>query len=78
MVFNEYDLVRLTKDVPQERVHSSGDDARQPIIGDIGTVLIVHAVRTGEDRAYIVECVDASGGTSWMADVFQSELALVE
>ena len=78
MGFSEYDVVRLTKDVPLDRVHSSEDDTRQPVVGDVGTVLIAHIVPPGEERAYIVECVDSSGGTLWMADVLQSELSLVQ
>ena len=77
MAFNEYDVVRLTKDVPLDRVDRSASDARQPVVGDVGTVLIVHVVPPGAESAYIVECVDASGGTTWMADVLQSELVLV-
>ena len=77
MTFSEYDVVRLTKDVSLDRVDLGAGDARQPAVGDVGTVLIVHVVPPGAEPAYIVECVDASGGTAWMANVMQSELALV-
>ena len=78
MTFNDYDVVRLKQDIPQVRVTAGAGDARLPVAGDVGTILMVHSVSLGTEPSYIVECVDPSGGTSWMADVFQSELELVE
>ena len=62
----------VVRDLRQEHrdVQGSAAAPRQPFVGDQGT--IVHA---GDQWTRTVECVDASGYTTWLADFHIDELA---
>ena len=57
--------------VPTRSVDGSDGRCRQPRIGDQGT--IVHVL---DADAFVVESVDASGYTIWLADFRRDELAI--
>jgi hypothetical protein len=70
-MFNEFDTVVVRALVIPTR-HVDGTDAvkRQPRVGDEGAIVYV----LGPD-SYVVECVDATGMTVWLADFRADELA---
>ncbi len=57
--------------VPTRSIDGSDGFCRQPRVGDQGT--IVHVL--GRDD-FVVESVDASGHTVWLADFHRDELAI--
>jgi hypothetical protein len=70
-MFNELDVV-IVSTLCSESRHVTGTSGivRQPYLGDIGTIVHVHA-----PTDYIVECVDENtGGTLWLADFRIDEL----
>lgn len=70
MAFSELDVVRIARLLTLTRgVDGTEAVVRQPRVGDIGAV--VHVL--GEDR-FVVECVDASGLTLWLAEFMAEEL----
>ncbi|TXD45156.1 DUF4926 domain-containing protein [Xanthomonas campestris] len=77
MQFKELDVVRLISSLPDKRVDHAIGAASDPQIGDMGTVVIVHAVPSRQQPAFLVECVGPEGETHWLANVLQSELELV-
>lgn len=69
--YREFDVVVVrTLLLPTREVTGSDRVVRQPRAGDQGS--IVHIL--GND-SYIVECVDSSGLTVWLADFHADELA---
>jgi hypothetical protein len=76
---NELDVVRiLSLRVPDRPFEGSPGWARDPRVGDLGT--IVHVASTCDEdslNAYLVECVDKSGMTVWLAEFTEAELELV-
>lgn len=69
----EQDVVRITSIGTAERtVDGSPGVVRQPVVGDMGT--IVHVV--GPTR-FIVECVDGEGQTLWISDFDLDEIQVV-
>jgi hypothetical protein len=77
MQFKELDVVRITSPLPEGRVDPAIGDATEPQVGDIGTVVIVHTMQSGQEPAFLVECVGPQGETRWLADILQTELELV-
>ncbi|GAB3361489.1 hypothetical protein GCM10027430_35480 [Lysobacter tyrosinilyticus] len=77
MQLQELDVVRLISPLPEGRVDPAIGNAAEPQAGDVGTVVIVHIVPSGQEPAFLVECVGPQGETRWLADVLQSELELV-
>ena len=75
MKFHEYDVVRVTQDLPSIRIDAG---SRQPQEGDIGTVVMAYPDADGVNPAYAVECVAEDGSTVWLADVKQSKLRLAQ
>jgi hypothetical protein len=70
MPFRELDAVRVVRLLtPTRQVDGSGGVVREPRPGDLGT--IVHVL--GE-KTFVVECVEASGLTVWVADFAAEEL----
>jgi len=68
--FHELDVVVVQRLlVPTRTVTGTDGIVRQPRVGDRGTV--VHIL--GSERC-IVECVDSSGMTLWLADFSFAEL----
>jgi hypothetical protein len=55
---------------PTRHVAGTAGLERQPRVGDQGTV-----VRALDSTTFVVECVDTSGGTLWVANFFAEELA---
>ena len=71
-MFQEFDVVIVRALLtPARRVDGTEGVVRQPIVGDVGTIVHVH---TPSD--YIVESVDDRGYTIWLADFSINELAL--
>ncbi len=72
--FHEFDVVRLVQLIDANR-HYAGSEGikRPPRIGDVGTIVYVAPGAT----SFIVECVDSSGLTGWLADFADAELELV-
>ena len=77
MQFREYNVVRVIAPIPANRIDRNAGEAREPQVGDIGTILIVHSIQPGQESAFIVESVGADGHTLWMADILASELEQV-
>jgi hypothetical protein len=70
----ELDVVRITSIGTAERtVDGSPGFVRQPLVGDVGT--IVHVV--GPTR-FIVECLDTEGMTVWISDFDLDEVQVVD
>ncbi|TXD45560.1 DUF4926 domain-containing protein [Xanthomonas campestris] len=73
MRISEFDIVRVIANIPDARIdHDSSQ--RPPQIGDLGAVVLVHAVQPGHEAAFAVECVGSEGRTIWLADISASEL----
>lgn len=71
MPLAEFDVVRVRAlNVPSRNFDGSKGVMREPRINDIG--VIVHVL--AEDEMFIVECVDADGYTTWLADFSAEEL----
>jgi len=77
MKYQEIDVVRIIRQVPEGRVDPTFADSAEPLIGDVGTIVNVYTVQSGQEPAFMVECVGPDGGVRWLADVFQSQLELV-
>ncbi|ASY87342.1 hypothetical protein C7T86_20295 [Xanthomonas citri pv. malvacearum] len=73
MRISEFDLVRVIANIPDARIDHDFSQ-RSPQIGDLGAVVVVHAVQPGREAAFAVECVGSEGHTIWLADIFTSEL----
>lgn len=73
MKIEEYDVVCIVASIPPERVDRSLSE-RMPAIGDVGTVLMVYPTHSGEEPAFMVDCVAGDGKNAWVADVFRPEL----
>jgi Domain of unknown function (DUF4926) len=73
MRFHELDVVRLCRLLAATR-HVTGTEGvvRQPRVGDVGAIVHVLA-----ENAFIVECVDSDGRTTWLADFVAEELEIV-
>jgi hypothetical protein len=64
------------------RINSLGDDSREftgtpgiarpPKVGDAGTIVHVHS-----DTMFMVECVDSSGRTVWLAEFHRGEIETI-
>ena len=78
MAFQELEVVRVLTSVPNERADPSLGTEHYPKPGDLGTVVMVYDPAPGEEPAYAVECVEASGRTRWLADLLESELESVQ
>ena len=76
MSISEHAAVRVTSEIPVERIDPGAGLGRVPRVGDLGAVVLVHAMSRGEP-AFTVECVDPDGPTVWVADVFASEIERV-
>jgi hypothetical protein len=73
MRISAFDVVRVIGNIPDARIdHDSSQ--RSPRIGDLGAVVLVHAVQPGREAAFAVECVSSEGHTIWLADILASEL----
>jgi hypothetical protein len=71
--FHEGDAVRVTRLLASTRTFDGSRGlVREPRVGDVGA--IVHVLGGG---IFIVESVDATGLTLWVADFAAEELALV-
>lgn len=71
--FKELDVVHIVKLTCAERaIEGTEGIVRQPQVGDTGTVLLV--LEDLNHRQYLVECVDPSGYTVWIADFEEDEL----
>ena len=77
MKFQELDVVRVTAQLPEDRVDADFGDASTPLIGDVGTIVNAYPVPTGQEPVFMVECVSPEGVVRWLADLYQSELELV-
>lgn len=77
MTVSEYDVVRVTAQIPSDRVSRDFSGANRPRIGDVGTVVLAHEAKPPLRRCFVVECVGADGATLWLADIFSSELERV-
>jgi hypothetical protein len=70
-MFAEYDIVKVVKlNTTNRQFVGSENISRPPQVGDTGTV--VHTLET--NKAFIVEMVDSSGYTVWLADFLAEEL----
>jgi hypothetical protein len=71
MTFKELDIV-VVRSLRREVRPVDGTEGirRQPLVGDVGTV--VHVLGPAD---YVVECVDTDGRTAWVADLNVDELA---
>ena len=68
------DTVRIVRLLEREReVTSSSAEARQPRVGETGTV-----VEDVGDGIYLVERTTADGYTNWLAEFATDELELVD
>lgn len=76
--FAEYAIVRIVQ-LHQSHRHwlSSEGVGRPPAVGDTGTIVHVYALNDPA-TPYIIECVDDSGLTLWLADFDWDELASVQ
>ena len=77
--FKELDIVRVVKLImPNEKRGNMGaaDIKRDPIAGDVGTIVHVHSKVKGLEQAYIVECCDNEGRPYWLADFLEAELEI--
>ena len=71
--FKMFDSVRVSRlDTPMRAVQGPRSPARQPRVGDRGTIVEVFGPM-GE-ATYLVECVDANGETAWLAEFAREEL----
>lgn len=77
MKLQELDMVRVTAQLPEDRVDPAFGDASTPRIGDLGAIVGAYPVPTGQEPVFMVECVSPEGVVRWLADVYQSELELV-
>jgi hypothetical protein len=72
MTFRELDTVVIANLLLSSRqVDGTRAVTRQPRVGDLGAV--VHVLSDGQ---YLVECVDESGRTVWLAEFAASELSV--
>jgi hypothetical protein len=73
----ELDVVKIVRlDKPRRRVTGSESILRQPIIGDIGTV--VHITEINPDEwSYTIECVSEDGRTYWLAEFINEEIEVL-
>ena len=70
MTLNEHDVVRVARLLTTSRPFDGSTGVlREPRIGDVGAIVHVLA-----ERHFVVECVDASGRTVWLADFVADEL----
>jgi hypothetical protein len=74
MTVRELDVVRVSvlKDSVRP-VEGTDGRIRQPLVGDVGAVVSVLS-----PERVTVECVDAAGFTSWLADFDLDELELID
>ena len=64
------DVVRITQLItPTRPIDGTPGALRQPRVGDVGAIVNVLDAQT-----FTVECVDAAGLTSWLADFRLEEL----
>jgi len=72
-MLTEYSIVKIVRLRKASR-HFSGSEniSRPPQIGDIGTIVHVY----DSSKGCIVEMVDESGSTIWLADFEPGELEL--
>lgn len=77
MTIAEHEVVRITAEIPADRVARDASAGRVPRIGDVGAIVLAHGVGTHREPCFVVECVDPNGLTLWLADVFASELERV-
>jgi len=76
--FAELDVVRVVMLRHANREFRGTDVvARQPQVGDVGTIVHEHGAVGSEDPV-VVEMVDNGGATVWVADFERSELELVQ
>lgn len=77
MAFKPYDQVRVRQVSARVRTNAWAIDERAPQAGDSGAVVeVLHA--PGKADLYVVECVDSSGHTVWLADFAADELERFE
>ncbi len=64
--------------MPNERRGNMGavDIKRDPIVGDVGTIVHVYSRVENLEQAYIVECCDIEGRPYWIADFLEDELEI--
>jgi hypothetical protein len=73
--FNELDVVKVIRlATPTRDVGGTERVRRQPMLGDLGTVVAVRS-RTSGPPGYYVESVNDEGLTVWLAEFEGDELA---
>jgi hypothetical protein len=76
-VFEEYSVVRIVELKTANRPFIGTETVKEPPkVSDIGT--IVHIITNAKETLYIVEKVNSSGQTVWLADFFQEEIELLD
>ena len=74
----EYDVVRVAKLLPHPREYTSSEGyARDPRVGDIGTIVHDYGQGSDESAPVCVECSAPSGHCIWLADFERDELEFV-
>ena len=74
--FKMFDAVRVSRlHVRVRAVHGTRSPARQPRVGDRGT--IVEVFGPAGEATYLVECVEPDGGTAWVAELAREELEAI-
>lgn len=74
MTLDEHDVVKVRSlRVARREVEGSPGICRQPLIGDVGTV-----VNVLDCANFLIECVDDDGATIWLSDFHRDELELIQ
>ena len=74
----EYDVVRVVRLTPHPREYTSSEGfARDPRIGDVGTIVHDHGDGRDDHAPVCVECSAPSGHCVWLADFERDELEFV-
>ena len=74
----EYDVVRVVRLAPHPREYTSSKGyARDPRIGDIGTIVQDYGQGRDDTAPVCVECSTEDGHCIWLADFARDELEFV-
>lgn len=77
MKIQEFDVVRITAQLPEDRVDPAFGEPRRHASETLAQSSVLTPCRRGRSPVFMVECVSPEGVVRWLADVYQSELELV-
>jgi hypothetical protein len=74
---HEYDVVRVRRCPPPDRIDGWRVNRRAPAVGDTGTVVDVLRAH-GLPELLVVECSGPDGVDEWLAEFVEDELEIVD